>query len=147
MNETLHRALTWVLAIALLASVAGVIYIAVTPQETTEPYTEFYILGPGGNASGYPTNLSVGERGTVIVGISNHEHEAVEYTLVLRLANETIAERTVRVADEATWERRISFTPTEVGRHRLRFLLYRGPHPDVSGEAYRSLRLWIDVTA
>lgn len=145
MNETVRRALTWVLALALLASVAGVIYLAVTPQETTEPYTEFYILGPGGNASGYPTNLTVGETGTVIVGITNHEHDRTSYTLVLELANETIDRRTVTVSDEATWEQRISFAPTEPGRQRLRFLLYRGSAP--GGEPYRHLRLWIEVSA
>lgn len=145
MRESLHRALTWALALALLAAIAGTVYLAVTPQETTDPYTEFYILGPGGNASGYPTNLTVGETGTVIVGITNHEHEVTTYTLVLALANETVERRTVEVADEATWEERVSFVPTEPGRQRLRFLLYKGTDPDLVDEPYRHLRLWLEV--
>jgi len=38
-----------------------------------ETFTEFYILGPGGNASCYPTNLTVNETGGVILGLMNHE--------------------------------------------------------------------------
>lgn len=147
MRETANRALTWGLALALVASIGGVLYLGTTPQETTDPYTEFYVLGPGGNASGYPTNLSVGETGTVIVGITNHEHEAVTYTLVLELANESIDRRTATVADEATWEERVSFAPTEAGRQRLRLLLYRGRNPNLAAEPYRHLRLWLDVSA
>jgi uncharacterized membrane protein len=59
----LERALTWALGIALLGSMLAVGYVAVNPPETTDPYTEFYVLGPEGNASGYPSNLTVGESG------------------------------------------------------------------------------------
>lgn len=141
-KDALRRALTWTLAVALLLAVAGTVYLAVDPPETTEPFTEFYILGPGGNASGYPTNLSVGEEGTVIVGIVNHEHERVTYRLVLELAGEVIEERRVTVDDEATWEEPVTFTVEEPGRQRLRFLLYKG---EVEGEPYRHLRLWVEV--
>lgn len=145
-REQLPRALTWVLAIAVLASLVGVLYIAVTPQQTTDPYTEFYILGTDGNASNYPTNLSVGETGTLIVGISNHEHRTVTYTVLFRFENRTAASRTVTVNDDETWEDEVSFTPQSTGRKPLRILLYKGENADPSQDAYRSLRLWVNVS-
>lgn len=141
----LSRALTWVLAIALLCSVGGVVYVAANPPETTDPYTEFYILGPSGNASGYPTNLTVGERGELIVGVSNHEHETTTYTVALVLANQTVETRTITVADEETWQETMAFTAQEPGRQRLRILLYHGE--ETTGEPYRWLRLWVNVSA
>lgn len=142
-RSRLQRAVTWVLVVALVASSIGVVYFAVNPPAATEPYTEFYVLGPGGNASDYPRNLSVGETGTVIVGVTNHEHHEETYRVVMRLENETVHERRVTIADGETWEKRLSFTPQESGRQKLRLLLYR----DDAGDPYRSLRLWLNVTS
>lgn len=61
----------WILAVALVISMSGVIYIAMIPYEEPDPSTEFYILGPEGEASDYPDNLTVGESGELIVGIVN----------------------------------------------------------------------------
>lgn len=146
MDERLERVLTWTLAVALLLSLGGVVYVAATPQVTTDPYTEFYVLGEGGNASGYPTNLSVGETGTVIVGITNHEHRELTYTVLLRLGNRTVSDRAITVGNERTAEQEFSFTPETTGRMRLQILLYRGTDPDVSADPYRRLRLWITVS-
>lgn len=142
-DVTSERAVTWVLAVALLASLSGVVFFAANPPPATEPFTEFYILGPDGSASDYPTDLSVGESGTVIVGVTNHEHHAVSYTVVMTLEGEAIGERSVRLDDEETWEREMSFTAQESGRQALRLELYRG---EVSGEPYNWLRLWVSVT-
>lgn len=144
-RERAERALTWVLAATLVASLVGVVYVATTPQQTSDPYTEFYILGPEGNATGYPTNLTVGETGTLIVGITNHEHRETQYTVALANNSSLITTRTVTVQDEATWEDRVTFTPTEPGRLRLRILLYRGDTADLAEEPYQRLRLWVDV--
>jgi uncharacterized membrane protein len=141
---TTERAITLVLAVALLASVGGVVFFAANPPPATEPFTEFYVLGPDGTASDYPTDLSVGGSGTVIVGVTNHEHEAVNYAVVMTMDGETVKERSVRLEDEETWEGELSFTAREPGRQRLRLELYRGE--STSGEPYRSLRLWLSVT-
>jgi uncharacterized membrane protein len=143
--ETVERVLTWVLAAALVASLIGVIYVATTPGGTTDPYTEFYILGPDGNASEYPTNLSVGESGTIIVGLTNHERREMQYTVALATNTSTVTTRTVTVPDEATWEDRFTFTPESPGRTRLRILLYRGDSANLAEEPYRRLRLWVNV--
>lgn len=144
MDETTRRAVTGVLAVALQASVGGVVFFAANPPPATEPFTEFYVLGPDGTASDYPTDLSVGESGTVIVGVTNHEHEVVSYTVVMALGDQTIRESSVQLEDEETWEGDISFTARDPGRQQLRLELYQGDSP--SGDPYRSLRLWVNVT-
>lgn len=141
--ERPERVLTWVLAAALVASMVAVVAIALNPPDTTDPYTEFYVLGPSGNASGYPTNVSVGGSGEVIVGVSNHEDRAVTYRVVVTWNGQATKQRSVRVADGATEEFRVRLqAPAEPGRYRVRFLLFEG---EPGGEPYRWLRLWVTV--
>lgn len=144
-KRQLSTVLTWILAAALLLSIISVGYLAVNPPETTDPFTEFYILGPDGKASNYPTNLSVNESGTVIVGISNHEHHNQTYTVVIQLQNTTI-ERTASVAESETWERRLSFVPETVGQQKIEILLYKGTDIRGAAKPYRRLRLWTNVS-
>lgn len=137
--------LTWVLSIALILSVVTVGYLATNPPETSDPFTEFYILGPDGKASGYPANLSVNESGSVIVGISNHEHQNQTYTVVVE-SGEVAINETVTVVEGETLERRFFFTPETVGREKVSFLLYKGKTADRTVEPYRRLRLWTNVS-
>lgn len=145
MRERYHRFLTWLLAFALLASVLGAMAVAVSSPDPSQPYTEFYVLDDDGDAEGYPTNLTVGQTGRVIVGISNHEDGDETYTVAVVLADRTVTTRTVPVAAERTRELSVSFAATDPGRKRLRFYLYRGS--DRSGTPYRRLRLLVNVTA
>ena len=85
-ESKMENVLTIVLIISILISISLLIYIIVTPR-VGESFTEFYILGPNGKAEGYPTNLSVGENGTVIIGIVNHEHEVINYTVEIWTVN------------------------------------------------------------
>ncbi|WP_436926759.1 DUF1616 domain-containing protein [Halosimplex amylolyticum] len=143
-QEPVRRTLTVVLLVVLASSVAGVVYVAVNPPETTDPYTEFYVLGPSGNASDYPTNLTVGESGEFIVGLTNHEHGSTTYSVVARLGDRPIVNRSVTLADEETWESNVSFVAESPGEHRLRILLYKDG--TVSGEPDDSLRLFVTVS-
>ena len=54
-----------------------------------ETYTEFYILNENGTTENYPTNLTIGENGMVIVGVICHEHEKTKYTVEIELINLT----------------------------------------------------------
>jgi hypothetical protein len=145
-RDRLRRALTYALALAVVLSAAGVLYVAVTADRTSDRFTEFYVLGPTGNASDYPTNLTTGETGEFVVGIENREQRRQEYTVVLVLNGTRIDARSVAVADGATWETPFSVTPTRPGSHELRILLYRGGSADVSRDPYRLLRLYISVS-
>lgn len=141
-RQRAERVLTWVLAIALVLSLAGVVYVALVPPQTGDTFTEFYLLGPNGNASEYPTNLTTNETGTVIIGVSNHERKSVEYRVRVTRNGTQTAERTISVADGETREFRVNLTaPADPGRYRFRFLLYNETSPD----PYLRTRLWIQV--
>lgn len=145
MDDRRERQVTLVLVGAILVSTLGVMYLAATPDQRADPFTEFYIEGAEGNAADYPQNLSVGETGTVTVGIANHEHQTMRYTLVMHLDGETIESQAVTVGNEETWERERSFTPRSSGRKRLQIHLYRGGDVAPDAEPYLSLRLWVTV--
>lgn len=139
-----RRFLTIVLLVLLAISIAGVVAVSLSPTDTTDPYTEFYILGPDGNASGYPTNLTIGESGEVIVGISNHEDRLMSYNLTVEWNGIKKTQKSITVPDGETAEIEIRITaPNEIGQYRVRFLLYRN---GITEDAYRMLRLWVRVS-
>jgi uncharacterized membrane protein len=142
LDGTLNKALTAILLVCLSGAVGATIYIAATPK-IGERFTELYILGPSGKAESYPTNLTLGESGTVIIGVVNHEYESVSYKVVIRLDNETIgAIDSVELDHDVKWEQNYIFTPEKAGeRMKLEFLLLR----EGVDEPYRSLHLWITV--
>lgn len=131
-----------VLFACLIVAIGFTIYIAIMPPPG-ERFTEFYILGPSGKAYDYPTDLVLGENGTVIIGVVNHEYENVTYTILIKLDNETIATiNNVMLSHGAKWEQNYTFTPEKTGeRMKLEFLLFK----DAVNEPYRSLHLWVTV--
>ncbi len=142
-RQTLKRLVTWGLAIVLVVSIVAVVAIAADPPGTSDPYTEFYLLGSDGNASEYPTALSTGESGDLIVGISNQEQQDTTYTLQVTWNGTTTQEQTFDVASAETVEEELSIVaPEDPGRYRVRFELFQG---DMSDEPYRSTRLLVTV--
>jgi uncharacterized membrane protein len=137
-----NTALTIFLAIVLVVAICGVILIVVLPQPS-EPFTELFLLGSGGNASNYPTNLTVGQTANVTVGVVSHENANANYTLVVTLDNATITTRSFSLANNEQWENSISFAPTHSGMgQKLDFFLFKGGDPNV----YRSVYLYLTVT-
>lgn len=143
-KSRLDRALTVLLVISIIASVAALVYVVVTPKQG-ERFTEFYILGPSGKAYGYPTQVVAGERSTVIVGVVNHEYADVNYTVAMSLSNNTLFLRNITLGHNETWEEPVSYVINKPGdRQRLEFLLYK----DWNFTApYRDLHLWVNVSS
>lgn len=136
------KALSMGLVISVVVSGTLLSNFVASPR-AGERFTEFYILGPGGKAEDYPTNLTIGENGTVILGIVNHEYEEVNYSIVIWLDNETIGViGNITLKHEEKWEQNYSFTPEKAGdKMKLEFLLFR----EGLDEPYRSLHLWITM--
>ncbi len=86
-KSRLDKALTVILIITIIMSIAALVYVVVTPKQG-EKFTEFYILGLGGKAYDYPTNVQAGNNSTIIVGVVNHEYTLVNYTMQI-LLNDT----------------------------------------------------------
>ena len=136
------KVISSILFASLIVAVGIIVYIA-SAQPIGEKFTEFYLLSPSGKADRYPTNLTRGESGTVIIGIVNHEYENVSYSITIRLDNDTIATITnMQLSHEVVSEQNFTFTPEKIGdKTRLEFLLYKNG----ADETYRSLNLWITV--
>jgi uncharacterized membrane protein len=150
-NTKSDRILSVILVIAIVLAINMLVYVIITPKEG-EKFTEFYILGPGGKAEDYPTNLKVGEEGEVIIGIVNHEYANVTYQLEVRLNGEVIEVKSVKLRHNEKWESPFTFRAKETGKdQKLEFLLFKNHfEKSVYGkedkeEPYRSLHLWMDV--
>lgn len=146
-KSKLDKALTVVLVLSILLSIAMVAYVIAVPKQG-EKFTEFYILGPGGKADNYPDRFRLGDSKPVIVGIANHEYRNVTYDLVVAL-NDNVSvsnlytER-LTIADNQTLERRVNVTPDRVGTDmKLEFLIYADGNMTAP---YRECHLWVNVT-
>jgi uncharacterized membrane protein len=141
------RVLAVFLVLSVLASVGSLAYIIGNPKEG-EHFTEFYILGHNKTADNYQTVFVQGEKGTVFVGIINHEHRFVDYTMDVKLGNRSLPlpenQKHISLANNMSWEEPVTFTPLLEGNDtKLEFLLFNETEKTIP---YRNLHLWINVT-
>lgn len=135
------KMLSVLLVLSILFAVFTIAYTIATPKQDAK-FTEFYLLGPNGKASDYPTNLTVGETGNVTVGIVNNEYTDLNYRMVVKLNNQTIDEENITLSNGAKYEKPFTFELSKSGQNQeLEFLLYRLPDDTT---VYRSLHLWIN---
>lgn len=159
-------ALNVVLAVSLLLAAGSVGYAVAVPKEN-ERFTELYLLTDSGDgdlvADDYPRNFTVGEPRSLYVGVENHEHRTVRYTVVVSIQNVTFENNESRVleaerlrtfrttlAHGETWQSNHSIAPTLTGdRLRLTYFLYRGQPPATPTveTADREVHLWVNVSA
>ena len=146
-ESRLDRALTVFLIISILLSIATLAYVVVSPKEG-EHFTEFYLLGPEGKADNYTTNYTIGQSGTVIVGVVNHEYRPVNYTMEVKLENKSLFlpenVKHISLVHNETWEEPVTIMPPLEGKNmKLQFLLFNDTEKSVP---YRDLHLWVNVT-
>lgn len=160
------KVLTLGIAVMLVASV-GVLAWAVTTPRVGERFTQLAILGPGGMATDYPRNLTVGEDARVLLSVKSFEHRTLTYTLAIVLTNTTDNTSTVSAyaidwpnAHELAPHRSIvqnftidhlqyynqtfDFNVTDSGTWKLQFLLYLQGEP-LTQDAYREVHLWLNI--
>ena len=160
-SGALDKGLTIALSASFVVAGGTLAYVVLTPRPG-ETFTEFYVVGPGGKASSYPTNLTVNETGSVILGVVNHESATGNYTVRVDLigvriaynatkgSNETAEmNRTtwssfpVTLADRQNWTYPYTFQINATGLWKVQFLLFKDG--DFSS-AYRELHLYVTVT-
>jgi len=151
-SSRLDKALTVILMIAIISSIATLGYV-ITHPKPGEKFTEFYILGPNGKAADYPTKLKVGKNATVILGIANHEYRNVTYYVEVWLVNltydfntntththhmylldrfnVTLPHKPVNIEGNWTpqWEMNYTFSIDKPGKWQLWFLLFKDKEP------------------
>jgi uncharacterized membrane protein len=143
----IDKILTILLIFALIFTFCVFFYVITVPKQG-ERYTEFYILDENRTIENYPNNMTIGQTGTIIVGVTCHEHEITGYTVEIELINLTGERMNMTLGlysftlmhnqhNETVYE--ISFD--ENGTYKLLFLLYINDIAD----PYRELYIWINV--
>jgi uncharacterized membrane protein len=128
--------------ITLIVVSSFCVYLASAPK-IGDRFSEFSILGSNGKLADYPVNLTLGEKGKVILGITNHEYETVAYKINISLNNQTIKTfEKISLKHEMSWTQNFTFTPEITGEKlSLDFHLYK----EGTDEPYRALKLWVNV--
>jgi len=137
-----NNLLSIILILAVLGATATLVYVVTSPK-ADESFTDFYILGSGGMARDYPQELVLGTPVEVTLGIVNHEHQPVNYSVQLRIDGEEVYEITaINLTDEEKWQKSVTLAPAKAGNNqKIEFLLYNGEE----NQPYLSLHLWVDV--
>jgi len=159
--DAVDKGLTVALAASVVIAGGTLAYVVMTPPPG-HGFTEFYILGPGGNASGYPTKLNVSQPGSVLLGIVNHEAASVNYADRIDLVGVRIVYNTTAKANEtvelnrttwswfnvtlvagANWTQPYTFSIRFLGLWKIQFLLFKDGN---FSSAYRKLHLYVRVS-
>ncbi|MBN1677641.1 MAG: DUF1616 domain-containing protein [Candidatus Thermoplasmatota archaeon] len=163
----IDKVLTIGIAVMLVASVVVLAWAITTPR-VGERFTQLAILGPGGMATDYPRNLTVGEDARVLLSVKSFEHRTANYTIAMVLTNITDNTTAVgswyidwvavhslspyqAIAQNFTldhlqyYNQTFDFDVTAQGQWKLQFLLLIDGQP-VSQDAYREVHLWLFVT-
>jgi uncharacterized membrane protein len=134
--------ISYIIILVLIVASIGVIYIIINPSPS-ERFTEFYLLGSDGKAGNYPTNLTLNENGTVIIGIVNREGTPTNYQLLIKLNNNTIKQEPIKLQDKEKKEMNLTFNVNQTGNNqKLEFYLFKLPD---NQNPYRFLELIINV--
>lgn len=138
-----NKILSIILILVILVAMGTLGYFIAGPK-TVEKYTEFYIVGPEGEAKGYPDELVLGEEAGIIMCIVNHEHETVSYWVEVTIGATKLNEiGEIMLEHDGRWEQEIGFIPTDIGdNQKVEFFLYK----QGQSESYRSLFLLVNVT-
>jgi uncharacterized membrane protein len=145
-DPALEKMLIKTMIIAILIVSAMLIYAKWTNEP--EKFTALYILGVNGKAEDYPTEVRIGERSTILVGIENYEHAPVNYTLLVKLGGITLTQEDIQLEHEDRWLNNVSFTPKMISsiafagenRSKLEFQLLK------DNVSYRSVHLLVNTS-
>lgn len=141
-QNPLGKVLSIILGFTAVGLLGVIVYTIAVPR-TSEQYTEFYVLNIEGKATDYPDELKLGETAYVILGVVNHERQAVRYTIEIQIGGESSgAVSPMTLEYEEKCESIVEFHPQKIGeRQKVEFLLYK----DEASEPYLQLHLWINV--
>ena len=161
------KVLTIGIIVMLIASVVVLGWAIATPR-TGERFTQLAILGPGGMATDYPSNMTIGETKSVILSVESFEKRPMNYSIVIVLttASDTYfsigegsidwgvahdltprigLEQNFSLENEQYYNQTFSFSVIASGTWKLQFLLYTQGQT-IDQNAYREVHLWLNVT-
>ena len=158
-HNPLRRPALDLLSIVLVVSLVfagGAIAYSLGGSTGAGGVTEFYFADAETGSDAYPTNMTVGERETLTLGIGNQEGKDVDYRIVghldrLERSNGSLivadtrhlGNRTVSVSAGETRSVTTPVTPRTEGEYRLVYSLYR--EDGASEDPYRQIHLRVHV--
>lgn len=131
-----------ILVTILIIAIILVVYLVVI-HNPGEDYTEFYLLDSNNNTTDIPINMTQNSIEKILLGITNHEHQTMNYTVKVLKNNVTIHQFTETLEDKGTVEipYYVDSTSKKGINQTLDFKLYKG---NVSNP-YRTLFLRYNV--
>lgn len=102
LKDKLDKVLISILIILILVTSTLFIFVITNPR-FDEKFTSFNILDSDRMTTNYPHNIIAGENATIIIGVTNHEYQTINYTIEIWLINQTIT------YDESTKENIITY--------------------------------------
>ena len=141
-SKGLSIALTVILALAILATIGAIVYVANDPN-AGEKFTEFYLLGTDGKAENYPKDIALGQSAPVLLGIVNREKQPAKYRFDVLADNTTIFSKgDINLQNDEKWEGEVPVKPPATGENqKVEFNLYK----DKAAEPYLKLHLFVNV--
>jgi len=137
-----NRILKFILILVILLAISLVAFLVMQSIDNNK-FTEFYLLGPDGKASNYPTNLTLEQNATVIVGVVNRESATTSYKLIIRVNDTIIKMQDFTLQDKEEKKITVNFIDNMTGRKKMDFLLFKAPDYN---NFYRDLQLWYQVS-
>jgi uncharacterized membrane protein len=168
-SSKFDKALSVILAIVIVATLGVLIYTVAFPK-VGEKFTEFYLLGTQGQATGYPSDFvlangavvsvgydnglsQTGGTGNLIVGITNREQANTTYEISLLINGQAapmvVDGATIDVLGPITldnsqnFQKQIGFAPSQLGdNQKVEFVLLVGGKPYFDSPPH----IWINAT-
>lgn len=128
------------LGVSVAVALVSVVYAVAAPLNG-ERFTEFYLAGTSGKASGYPKKVAVGSDVAVTVGIANQEGRTTTYVVRVTEDGRELGTRwssTLETGQSAQSE--MTFRVARRGQQQVSFQLFRSGDE----QAYRSTHLWVN---
>ena len=155
--------LQMVMAVSVVAAVATLGVAVAVPSHGATTSDLHLLTEQKGRlvANEYPDSVPEGEAVPISVGVSNDEHQSMEYTVVAELQRVSVTNRTVTVQErrelgryafelehDETWQRQLDIRGVFTGEDvRFAVYLYRedAPAAPTAESAYRNTYIWLDV--
>lgn len=138
----LNKIVKGALLTILIISIILVIYLVVI-HNPGQDYTEFYIVDHNNNTTDFPINITQNSVEKIYIGITNQEHQDINYTIKVKKDNKTVYTNVKSLKDKENLQfpYYLDQTKTKGINQTIIFELYKN---DIENP-YRSLLLRYNV--
>ncbi|WP_292472797.1 DUF1616 domain-containing protein [Methanosphaera sp.] len=138
----LNKIVKGALLTILIISIILVIYLVVI-HNPGQDYTEFYIVDHNNNTTDFPINITQNSVEKIYIGITNQEHQDINYTIKVKKDNKTVFTnvKTLKDKENLQFPYYLDQTKTKGINQTITFELYKND----TDNPYRTLLLRYNV--